>query len=174
MKWLVWLKQFADKYLGGRDGSSNYDDILEFDPLTGQWKEVDRMIHARRRHAVSAVNYTMVAQYCNWAVSRYSSHNQYGLFEYIDLIIYLCCLCCSLDHYFIIYHDWPLHPAAEVETSLIVGACWYAHDKTLRNCGTKYTGILLTSWLCAGTWTLIIRIQWKCPHFIYFLLCIPP
>ena len=57
MKLLVWLKQFADKYLGGLDGSSNYDDILEFDPLTGQWKEVDRMIQARRYHAVAVINF---------------------------------------------------------------------------------------------------------------------
>ena len=110
MKLLVWLKQFADKYLGGYiyDGSSTYyDDILEFDPLTGQWKEVDRMIHARSSHAVYTGNYSQVAQYCNWAVSRYSSYSQYKLIEYIDLIIYLCCLCCSLENYFIIHHDWP-------------------------------------------------------------------
>ena len=73
MKLLVWLKQFADKYLGGYDGSStSYDDILEFDPLTGQWKEVDRMIQARSYHAVSVVEYSQLAQYCNWEVSRYS------------------------------------------------------------------------------------------------------
>ena len=42
-----------------------FDDILEFDPLTGQWNLVDRMIRSRAAHAVSAVNYTMVAQYCN-------------------------------------------------------------------------------------------------------------
>ena len=42
-------------------------------------------------------------------------------------------MCCSLDHYFIIYHDWPLHPAAEVETSLTVGACWHGNDQTMRH-----------------------------------------
>ena len=60
MSWLVWLKQFANKYLGGYnyDGSNTYyDDILEFDPLTGQWKLVDRMIQARRRHAVSIITF---------------------------------------------------------------------------------------------------------------------
>ena len=71
MKWLGGLKQFVNIYLGGYDGSS-YDDILEFDPLTGQWKEVDRMLQARSSHAVSTVNYNMVAQYCNWGESRYS------------------------------------------------------------------------------------------------------
>ena len=52
MSWLVWLKKFANKYLGGSSGS---DEILEFDPLTGQWELVDRMIQARWYHAVSEV-----------------------------------------------------------------------------------------------------------------------
>ena len=59
MSWLVWLKQFANKYLGGEyyDGSYTYsDEILEFDPLTGQWKLVDRMIQARAGHGVSVIN----------------------------------------------------------------------------------------------------------------------
>ena len=55
MSWLVWLKQFANKYLGGYDGSSFSDEILEFDPLTGQWKLVDRMIRTRYLHAVSTI-----------------------------------------------------------------------------------------------------------------------
>ena len=55
MSWLVWLKQFANKYLGGYTSSSS-DEILEFDPLTGQWKLVDRMIRARIYHAVSVIN----------------------------------------------------------------------------------------------------------------------
>ena len=50
-------KQFANKYLGGRYGSSYYDEILEFNPLTGQWKLLDRMIHARGYHAVSVINF---------------------------------------------------------------------------------------------------------------------
>ena len=60
MSWLVWLKQFDNKYLGGEyyDGSyTYYDDILEFDPLTGQWKLVDRMIQARNWHAVSVTTF---------------------------------------------------------------------------------------------------------------------
>ena len=57
MSWLVWLKQFANKYLGGYDGSSYSDDILEFDPLTGQWKEVAKMIQARHVHAVAVINF---------------------------------------------------------------------------------------------------------------------
>ena len=56
MSWLVWLKQFANKYLGGYDGSYS-DEILEFDPLTGQWKLVDRMIQARVFHAVTVINF---------------------------------------------------------------------------------------------------------------------
>ena len=35
----------------------HYDDILEFDPLTGEWKLVDRMIQGRHDHAVSVVNF---------------------------------------------------------------------------------------------------------------------
>ena len=38
-------------------GSSNSDEILEFDPLTGQWKLVDMMILARSDHAVSVVKF---------------------------------------------------------------------------------------------------------------------
>ena len=50
-------KQFANKYSGGKDDSSFYDDILEFDPLTGQWNLVDRMIYGRANHAVSVINF---------------------------------------------------------------------------------------------------------------------
>jgi len=50
---------------GGYDGSSNSDDILEFDPLTEQWELVDRMIQARSHHAVSIINYSEVAGICS-------------------------------------------------------------------------------------------------------------
>ena len=60
---LTWLKLFANKYLGGEYGPS-YDDILEFDPLNGQWKLVARMIQARERHAVSVIEYREVEQFC--------------------------------------------------------------------------------------------------------------
>ena len=53
MKLLLWLKQLANKYLGG----FTYDDILEFDPLTGQWKEVDKMMKHRARHALAVINF---------------------------------------------------------------------------------------------------------------------
>ena len=70
MSWLVWLKQFAHKYLGGHyfDGSNiYYDDILEFDPLTGQWELLDRMIQPRRYHAVSVVDFQDFRTLClNW------------------------------------------------------------------------------------------------------------
>ena len=56
---------FSNKYLGGGTSSSHsngpgftyYDEILEFDPLTGQWKLVDRMIQARYDHALSVINF---------------------------------------------------------------------------------------------------------------------
>ena len=53
------------KYTGGKYGSRVLSEILQFDPLTGQWKEGDWMIQARSSHAVSVVNYSEVAQYCN-------------------------------------------------------------------------------------------------------------
>ena len=58
MSWLVWLKQLANKYLGGKYSDGSYsDEILEFDPLTGQWELVDRMIQTRESHAVSVINF---------------------------------------------------------------------------------------------------------------------
>ena len=55
MSWLVWLKQFANKYLGGYARPSYYDEILEFDPLYGQWKLLDRRIQERANHAVAVI-----------------------------------------------------------------------------------------------------------------------
>ena len=75
MSWLVWLKQFANKYLGGQYSDYTYsDEILEFDPVNGQWKLVDRMKEARYSHAVSVIEYSEVEQFCNWGVKRYRSH----------------------------------------------------------------------------------------------------
>ena len=54
MKCLDWLKQFADKYLGGSGGSYS-DDILEFDPVTGQWKKLGKMKKARHHHAAAVI-----------------------------------------------------------------------------------------------------------------------
>ena len=55
-------KQFANKYSGGNKrfingDQTSSDDILEFDPLTGQWKEVDKMMKARSFHAVAVINF---------------------------------------------------------------------------------------------------------------------
>ena len=52
---LVRIKHFRNKYPGGFGGS---DEILEFDPITKQWKLVDRMIKARAYHAVSVITVT--------------------------------------------------------------------------------------------------------------------
>ena len=41
-------------YFGGTSGC---DEILEFDPLKGQWGLMDRMIQARQDHAISVVNF---------------------------------------------------------------------------------------------------------------------
>ena len=92
MRWadLVWLKQFDNEYLGGYDGSSyydgfddssHYDDILEYVPRTGQWKEVANMKKARQAHAVSTINFSEVAQFCNWGVRTSQSvwWNKYKL-----------------------------------------------------------------------------------------------
>ena len=48
--------RYANKYLGGCIPGSVYDDILEFNPLTGQWELVDRMMRARAYHAVSVID----------------------------------------------------------------------------------------------------------------------
>ena len=44
---------FANPYPGGYNKDGSIDEILEFDPLTGQWELVDKMIQARALHAVS-------------------------------------------------------------------------------------------------------------------------
>ena len=92
MSWLIWLKQFANKYLGGKDLSSYYDEILEFDPVNGQWKEVTKMKTARRYHAVSVIEYSEVEQLCNWGVNRYRSHFQFRHLLYI-------CISITCDYY---------------------------------------------------------------------------
>ena len=40
-----------------RHYSPNSDDILEFDPVTGQWMEVGKMMKARRHHDVAVINF---------------------------------------------------------------------------------------------------------------------
>ena len=59
MSWLYSLtKQFANKFLGGRNNDYSYsDEILEFDPLTGQWQEVAKMNQERVFHAMAVVNF---------------------------------------------------------------------------------------------------------------------
>ena len=64
----------SNKYLGGLSGDNYYflDDILEFDPLSGQWKEVEvakgdvaKMFQERYYHAVSVIKFSEVEQFCN-------------------------------------------------------------------------------------------------------------
>ena len=58
MSWSVWLKQYPNKYLGGNyGGSTNSENILEFDPLTEKWKTVAKMMKARGSHAVAVINF---------------------------------------------------------------------------------------------------------------------
>ena len=52
-------------YYDDEDHEIYYDDILEFDPLTGQWELVGRMRNVRRDHALAVVNFSQVAQFCN-------------------------------------------------------------------------------------------------------------
>ena len=44
---------------GGGDyaGRVHYDGIMEFEPLTGQWKYVDRMINGRFEHSMAVINF---------------------------------------------------------------------------------------------------------------------
>ena len=47
----------------GRSGRP-VDDIVEFDPKTGQWKEVGKMLEKRYGHAMAVVDWDDVKQYC--------------------------------------------------------------------------------------------------------------
>jgi len=63
---------------GDDDAYDTYDGTLEFDPLTGQWKLLERNTESRPitagilctsnpfacGHAVSVINYSEVAQFC--------------------------------------------------------------------------------------------------------------
>ena len=53
-----------DIYVGGYGSGYGNDEILKFNPLSGQWELVDRMIHARHHHAVSVIDYSEVAKFC--------------------------------------------------------------------------------------------------------------
>ena len=41
----------------GGNGENFLDEILEFDPITGQWRLVDEMLQGRKDHAVSIVDF---------------------------------------------------------------------------------------------------------------------
>ena len=45
--------------IGGHDGSY-CDEIMEFDPLAGQWKEVAKMMKKRDFHGVSIIEFDSV------------------------------------------------------------------------------------------------------------------
>ena len=47
------------------DATGAIDEILEFDPVNGKWKEVGKMKKARYSHAVSVIEYSEVEQLCN-------------------------------------------------------------------------------------------------------------
>ena len=54
-------------FLGGDnyDGDWNYyDDILEYEPSTGEWSLVDQMMRARSGHAVSVISTEKITKYC--------------------------------------------------------------------------------------------------------------
>ena len=93
MIWLVWLKEFDNKYLGGSSGwGSHKSDILEFDPDAGRWRLVDRMIRERYKHAVSVVEYSEVAQSCNWGRSEPIPIHIIISFYFFIFIFYQVCI----------------------------------------------------------------------------------
>ena len=93
-------KHFSNKYLGGVyntvwTNNGPIDEILEFDPVNGMWREVGKMKMARRYHAVSVLEYSAseVERLCNWGVNRYRSRDW---LDYICLsITYLWLLYCQ-------------------------------------------------------------------------------
>ena len=47
------------------DGSGrSADDIVEYDPKTGQWKELGKMLEKRYGHAMAVVDWDDIKQYC--------------------------------------------------------------------------------------------------------------
>ena len=47
---------------GGRTNGG--DDILEWDPRTGEWKQMAKMSHSRSYHGSAVVNVADVIDYC--------------------------------------------------------------------------------------------------------------
>ena len=51
-------------YTNDQDYGQSVDDIVEYDPETGQWKEVGRMLEKRDGHAMAVVDWNEIKQYC--------------------------------------------------------------------------------------------------------------
>ena len=54
--------------LGGRislDNTNTKNDILEYDPETKKWTQIGSLREARAAHAVSVLNFTDYAEWCD-------------------------------------------------------------------------------------------------------------
>ena len=77
----------SNKNLGGYEGSSTSDEFLEFDPPTGQWKLVSKMIQARGWHAVSVINFESGLCVLNW-FNKYNREMSYDFRS--SKMLYMC------------------------------------------------------------------------------------
>ena len=55
---------------GGWDANDEHEDtVLEFDKETETWSEVGHMMRAEGMHALSVVNFSDFADWCQWSES---------------------------------------------------------------------------------------------------------
>ena len=53
------------KCSGGKDNNKDYlDEIVEFNPTSGEWTVLDNMMEARYYHAVSVISADQALKYC--------------------------------------------------------------------------------------------------------------
>ena len=80
-------------FSGGSDQADTFDAILEFSPASGQWRQVGRMVQARRSHALSLVHLEDVHQY--WDCTAQAAASTQSLSWYFSLLMTLTRLHCS-------------------------------------------------------------------------------
>ena len=65
----VYVLFFIWRFLGGWDGLTAYNNILEYNQETEEWQEVGVMKEPRFDHSVTVVSYEDYAEWCIWELA---------------------------------------------------------------------------------------------------------